>query len=263
MLMLRDLLDGPAKRAVGDLYYGLSELAYLNALAMLKRRFGKDYESFIFHDNHGSGVTLSKGNRTATKSQDSWNGIVLSRDPTKSQDSWNGIVLSRDPLEVGMLFEVRIDKWVGTRQRRYSTNSLLVGMSAKPPASFTLPSRIGQHKWPALIAPLGTICLGLHTALQDWSAQVASLDRSSRHHLPGASHCTPGLVRNNKVGAALDSLGERHRMGLALDSARAVHLYVDGQHQGIAVPSMPDPCYAVFDVNDRYEQVRAWGIALS
>ncbi|KAL8567646.1 hypothetical protein ACOMHN_054458 [Nucella lapillus] len=44
MLMLRDLLDGPAKRAVGDLYYGLSELAYLNALAMLKRRFGKDYE---------------------------------------------------------------------------------------------------------------------------------------------------------------------------------------------------------------------------
>ncbi|KAL8564436.1 hypothetical protein ACOMHN_057458 [Nucella lapillus] len=44
MLMLRDLLDGPAKRAVGDLYYGLSESAYLNALAMLKRRFGKDYE---------------------------------------------------------------------------------------------------------------------------------------------------------------------------------------------------------------------------
>jgi hypothetical protein len=43
MLILRDFIDGPAKAAVGDLYYELGEDSYNSALEILKRRFGEDY----------------------------------------------------------------------------------------------------------------------------------------------------------------------------------------------------------------------------
>ncbi|KAL8624004.1 hypothetical protein ACOMHN_040630 [Nucella lapillus] len=118
---------------------------------------------YVFHDNHGSSVTLSNGKRTASK----------------SLDGLNGIVLSQDPMEVNVLYELL------TRVLSFNQN------------------------------------------------------------------------RNNEVGAALGSLGEQHRVGLALDGARAVHLYVDGQDQGITAPSMPDPCYAMFDIVDEYEQITA------
>ncbi|XP_076451096.1 neuralized-like protein 4 isoform X1 [Babylonia areolata] len=62
---------------------------------------------------------------------------------------------------------------------------------------------------------------------------------------------------NNKVGAALRDLRENHRVGLALDSAHCLHLYVDGQDQGIAARGLTDPCYAMFDVVDYYEQITA------
>ncbi|KAL8569049.1 hypothetical protein ACOMHN_020492 [Nucella lapillus] len=43
MLILREHIDGPAKQAVGDLYYELSEASYLRALEILESRFGEDY----------------------------------------------------------------------------------------------------------------------------------------------------------------------------------------------------------------------------
>ncbi|XP_070203690.1 uncharacterized protein [Littorina saxatilis] len=43
MLILRDHVEGPAKEAVGDLYYELSETSYTRALDILKDRFGEDY----------------------------------------------------------------------------------------------------------------------------------------------------------------------------------------------------------------------------
>ena len=43
MLILRDFIDGPARAAVGDLYYDLGEDSYNSALEILKRRFGEDY----------------------------------------------------------------------------------------------------------------------------------------------------------------------------------------------------------------------------
>ncbi|XP_070196592.1 uncharacterized protein [Littorina saxatilis] len=43
MLMLREFIEGPAKVAVGDLYYDLGEESYNSALKILKGRFGEDY----------------------------------------------------------------------------------------------------------------------------------------------------------------------------------------------------------------------------
>ncbi len=37
--------------------------------------------AFSFHDNHGTGIVLSDDKQTAERTADSWNGIVLSRDP--------------------------------------------------------------------------------------------------------------------------------------------------------------------------------------
>ncbi|XP_076450670.1 uncharacterized protein LOC143286778 [Babylonia areolata] len=164
---------------------------------------------FFFHDNHGISVSLSNNNRTASK----------------SFDGQNGIVLSRDPLEVNVLYEVQIDKWVPHRSVCVGFGSMLVGVTTNP-ATMSLSTWSGNHLWPAWICPNYTYCSGS----QDYS---------------------------NKVGAALVSLGPNRRVGLALDSARRLHLFVDGQDQGIAVRNLPDPCYAMFDVVDYYEQITA------
>ncbi len=37
--------------------------------------------AFRFHDNHGTGIVLSDDKQTAERTADSWDGIVLSRDP--------------------------------------------------------------------------------------------------------------------------------------------------------------------------------------
>ena len=37
-------------------------------------------------------------------------------------------------------------------------------------------------------------------------------------------------------------------VGLALDSDRALHLYVDGNDKGIIGTDVPDPCYFMFDL---------------
>ena len=37
--------------------------------------------AFRFHDKHGTGIVLSDDKKTAEMTADSWNGIVLSRDP--------------------------------------------------------------------------------------------------------------------------------------------------------------------------------------
>ena len=38
-------------------------------------------------------------------------------------------------------------------------------------------------------------------------------------------------------------------VGLALDSDRGLHLYVDGTDQGVIGTDVPDPCYFIFDLH--------------
>ena len=43
-------------------------------------------------------------------------------------------------------------------------------------------------------------------------------------------------------------------VGVMLDSARCLHLYVDRRHFTM-VPGVPTPCFAVFDLRKRYKKV--------
>ncbi|XP_076450666.1 uncharacterized protein LOC143286776 isoform X2 [Babylonia areolata] len=169
---------------------------------------------FVFHDNHGTAVTLSNNNRTASK----------------SDDQVNGIVLSRDPLEVNMLYEVHIDKWL--QQQQSHLHTLRLGLTAKSPASLALLSRsvdmILQLKPPDI-----------------WSAWIC----------PSLTASYGNTDNNNKIGAILRHLAQNRRVGLALDSAHCLHLYVDGQDQGIAVHGLTDPCYAMFDMLSPCKQI--------
>ena len=38
------------------------------------------------------------------------------------------------------------------------------------------------------------------------------------------------------------------RLGLALDTDRRLHLFVDNKHVGMVAPHIPDPCYFMFDL---------------
>ena len=46
------------------------------------------------------------------------------------------------------------------------------------------------------------------------------------------------------------------RVGVSVDVTRRLHLYVNGQDQGVVSPrALPDPCYAMFDVGWQYRKV--------
>ena len=47
-------------------------------------------------------------------------------------------------------------------------------------------------------------------------------------------------------------------MGLALDTNRTLHLYIDGQHLGVVAPDVADPCYVMIDVYACWKKVWAW-----
>ncbi|XP_076450669.1 uncharacterized protein LOC143286777 [Babylonia areolata] len=184
------------------------ELAKLGEVSVATARLSanKKQVDFVLHDNHGTAVTLSNNNRTASK----------------SDGQFNGIVLSRDPLEVNTLYEVHIDKMAPQRQH---FTGMVVGVTASSPASLTLPQRSSSMAWPAWIWPSYTVCSGVQVY--------------------------------NEVGAALQYLAQNSRVGLALDSAHCLHLYVDGQDQGIAARGLTDPCYAMFDMIHYCKQITA------
>ncbi|XP_076451093.1 uncharacterized protein LOC143286987 isoform X1 [Babylonia areolata] len=186
------------------------ELAKLGDVKVMTAKVKVNKVDFVFHDNHGTAVTLSNNNRTASK----------------SNDIRNGIVLSRDPLDINVLYEVHIDKWESGRGIYFGYDSMPVGVTTVSPDSLALALWSGRMTWPAWICPSCTVCSGVRDD-------------------------------NNEVGAALHDLRENHRVGLALDSAHCLHLYVDGQDQGIAACGLTDPCYAMFDVLDYYEQITA------
>ena len=53
------------------------------------------------------------------------------------------------------------------------------------------------------------------------------------------------------MGAPLRDVREGSRVGLALDSRRNLHLYIEGNHLGVVAPDVADPCY-VIHIGERY-----------
>ena len=61
---------------------------------------------------------------------------------------------------------------------------------------------------------------------------------------------------NTKVGPKLRDLPRDSRVGVLIDVFRSLHLYINGQDQGVAVSHLPQSCFAFFDVYGPHRQVR-------
>nr|KAG5712427.1 hypothetical protein BaRGS_011401 [Batillaria attramentaria] len=101
--------------------------------------------------------------------------------------------------------------------------------------------------------PSGLILIGVMT-VDPASHSCSSVDYALR--LPSAYvmcdtyiQC-PGKQQREScsVGAALTSVGVGDRVGVLVDAARCLHLYVNGADQGVAARDVPHPCYAIFDL---------------
>ena len=58
------------------------------------------------------------------------------------------------------------------------------------------------------------------------------------------------------MGAQLCDVSEGGRVGLALDSRRNLHLYIEGNHRGVVAPDVADPCYVMIDLAGCWRKVR-------
>ena len=64
------------------------------------------------------------------------------------------------------------------------------------------------------------------------------------------------LQTNTKVGWKLVDLPRDSRVGVLIDDSRSLHLYINGQDQGVAASHLPQSCFAFFDLFDPHRQVR-------
>jgi hypothetical protein len=53
----------------------------------------------------------------------------------------------------------------------------------------------------------------------------------------------------------LKSLGAGNRVGVCLDAQNRLHLFINDKDQGVFADNIPQPCYALFDLNDYTKQV--------
>eukprot|EP00916_Digyalum_oweni_P013950 GHVL01022796.1.p1 GENE.GHVL01022796.1~~GHVL01022796.1.p1 ORF type:complete len:136 (-),score=5.34 GHVL01022796.1:180-587(-) len=128
--------------------------------------------------------------------------------------------MSRDPMLAGMLYQVQINKV----NNNYSCTFL--GVVTKSPDTFTA-------------LPL-TFC----------------------HPRPAALCVSPDIVhifgdKKQEGWSVLDKLAAGSKVGLAVDTDRSLHLYVDGKHQGVVAPDIPTPCYFMFELILRCTKVTA------
>ena len=61
---------------------------------------------------------------------------------------------------------------------------------------------------------------------------------------------------NTKVGRKLRDLPPDSRVGVLIDVFRSLHLYINGQDQGVSASHLLQSCFAFFDVFGPYRQVR-------
>ncbi|KAF4533530.1 hypothetical protein B566_EDAN001015 [Ephemera danica] len=134
-----------------------------------------------------------------------------------------GLIVGENHLVQNILFQVRID-----RVAKHWTSSLLCGVTAQLPDTMTFP----------------VTALGLKK--NTWVI------------------CSDGVFHNGikiraMYGPDWERIGESHLLGLLLDSKSRLHLFVDGEDQGVAATDIPYPCYPIIDVYGQCEQVTLVG----
>ncbi|XP_070176282.1 tripartite motif-containing protein 2-like [Littorina saxatilis] len=128
----------------------------------------------------------------------------------RTSDSRDGIVMSRDPMLAGMLYQVQINEVNNNYSRTY------LGVVTKSPDTFTLPGTFSDpHPAVLGVTPYDVRIFG-DRKFEEWSV--------------------------------LNKLAAGSKVGLAVDTDRSLHLYVDGKHQGVVAPDIPTPCYFMFDM---------------
>lgn len=150
--------------------------------------------------------------------------VVLSNDDHTVQKTSihrnHGIVMSRDPMFTNMLYEVRIDKI----QPEYMLTRL--GVVADCPHTFSE-------------LPKTFFCS---------DPDVLCLDHDSAYVFG---------QKKSVSWPALKDLAAGSRVGLAMDSDRGLHLYVNGLDKGLVARDMPDTLFFMFDLFARCTKVTA------
>ncbi|XP_070205507.1 E3 ubiquitin-protein ligase TRIM33-like [Littorina saxatilis] len=151
--------------------------------------------------------------------------IVLSNNKQTAERrgrGWDGgIVVASQPMVTNMLYEVIVDKrdalWRGW---------IWTGATTTPPDALTLPPH--ANGWPSAVV------------ISNNSVNVNG-----------------GHTLDTNVGQKLLNVPEKSRVGVMLDKKRSLHLYINGDDQGEAAPSLPDPCFAFFDLWGPYRHITA------
>ncbi|XP_025114393.1 E3 ubiquitin-protein ligase TRIM33-like isoform X2 [Pomacea canaliculata] len=121
-------------------------------LLLLKQKTELTPPVLVFHDNCGTNIRLTNGNRTAEK--------------IEPQAFGNGVVVSRDPMLANVLYEVRVDAATG----RY--NELELGVTKISPAHLTVTQWPTDFQDSVIIGP-GQLfyyqtCVSLHVSECGW-----------------------------------------------------------------------------------------------
>nr|KAG5697120.1 hypothetical protein BaRGS_015255 [Batillaria attramentaria] len=151
--------------------------------------------------------------------------ITLSNDSQTAKrtgEYWYGLVVSREPMVVNTLYQVRLEDV----DERYSADEIFVGVVTIDPAT------------------------------QSFSDVLNALDLSSAYIISDTFVRYPDEEKvSSDVGAALCSVGVGDSVGVVVDAARCLHLYINGQDQGVAGHDVPQPCFAFFDLFLYWEKV--------
>lgn len=136
---------------------------------------------------------------------------------TGDEDS---IVISADALESNILYEVRLD----TTDECRPDWTLPCGVTVGDPEDLTLPTCY-PTRWS------DAVVIGYHDT----------------HVL--------GLQKVTDVGNALRKLRVGSRLGVLVDSGNKLHLYIDGQDQGVAATRIRRPCHAFFGIRGSHKKI--------
>ncbi|XP_025114440.1 neuralized-like protein 4 [Pomacea canaliculata] len=131
----------------------------------------------------------------------------------------DGGVVSRDPMLANVLYEVTVDAGTG----RY--NALFLGVTRISPACFTV------TQWPIVV---------------DDSVIVGpSLVSYQQKFVP------------TSLGEGLKKLKVGSRVGVLVTSSNDLHIYINGQDQGVVAMNVTQPWFAVFAIGSSYSKVTA------
>ncbi|XP_070205381.1 E3 ubiquitin-protein ligase TRIM56-like isoform X1 [Littorina saxatilis] len=161
-----------------------------------------------------------------TRQQQDWRfhtnhgkNIVLSNDGLTAErvkGFYNGIVVADQPMVPDVLYEVQLDK-VDTDVYAY----LPCGVVLTDPDHLCLPDT-AYNGW-------------------DWEAVVISKAVYNRGH-----------KKDNNLNDATRNLPEGTRVGVMVTTKAELHLWVNGSDRGVIATTVPTPCFAFFDLYDRY-----------